>query len=118
VKIEADNQTRTAADLLSNAPIKVRADVRSNLRQVGDIRVHRLSMTARRDENALSVCSSHPRNSVRGSRHGEQLVHDNHARDTLQTAFDRDALIVGAFEQLGYCSLRRRATGPGCRSSA
>jgi hypothetical protein len=58
VKIEADNQTRTAADLLSNAPIKIRADVRSNLRQVGDIRVHRLSMTARRDENALSVCSS------------------------------------------------------------
>ena len=34
VKIEADNQTRTAADLLSNAPIKIRADVRSNLRQV------------------------------------------------------------------------------------
>ena len=54
MKIEADNQTRTAADLLSNAPIKIRADVRSNLRQVGDIRVHRLSMTARRDENALS----------------------------------------------------------------
>ena len=118
MKIEADNQTRTAADLLSNARIKIRADVRSNLRQVGDIRVHRLSMKARRDENALSVCSSHPRDSVRGSRRGEQLVHDNHARDTLQTAFDRDALIVGAFEQLGCCLLRRRATGPGCRSSA
>ena len=53
VKIEADNQTRTA-DLLSEAPIKIRADVRSNLRRVGDIRVHRLRMTARRDENALS----------------------------------------------------------------
>ena len=35
VKIEADNQTRTAADPLSNALIKIRADVRSNLRQVG-----------------------------------------------------------------------------------
>ena len=118
MKIEADNQLAPPPTCYPNAPIKIRADVRSNLRQVGDIRVHRLSMKARRDENALSVCSSHPRNSVRGSRHGEQLVHDNHARDTLQTAFDRDALIVGAFEQLGYCSLRRRATGPGCRSSA
>ena len=35
VKIEADNQTRTAADPLFNALIKIRADVRSNLRQVG-----------------------------------------------------------------------------------
>jgi hypothetical protein len=35
VKIEADNQTGTAADPLSNALIKIRADVRSNLNQVG-----------------------------------------------------------------------------------
>ena len=35
VKIEADNQTRTAADQLSRALIKIRADVRSNLSQVG-----------------------------------------------------------------------------------
>ncbi len=36
----------------------------------------------------------------RGSRHGEQLLHHNDARSTLQTAFDRDALIDRAFEQL------------------
>jgi hypothetical protein len=30
---------------------------------------------------------------IRGSRHGQQLLHHNHARDTLQTAFYRDALI-------------------------
>jgi hypothetical protein len=36
----------------------------------------------------------------RGSRHGKQLLHHNDARNTLQTAFHRDALIVGAFEQL------------------
>jgi len=35
VKIEADNQTRTAADQLSRALTKIRADVRSNLSQVG-----------------------------------------------------------------------------------
>ena len=34
------------------------------------------------------------------SRHGKQLLHHNHARNTLQTAFHRDALIVRAFEQL------------------
>src|SRR5258708_7556005 len=36
----------------------------------------------------------------RGSRHGEQLLHHDHARHTLQTAFYRDALIDRAFEQL------------------
>jgi hypothetical protein len=35
VKIEADNQTRTAADPLSTTLVKVRIDVRSNLSQVG-----------------------------------------------------------------------------------
>jgi hypothetical protein len=35
-----------------------------------------------------------------GSGHGEQLLHHNHARYTLQTAFHRDALIDRAFEQL------------------
>jgi hypothetical protein len=35
VKIEADNQTRTAADPLSRALIKIGADVQSNLSQVG-----------------------------------------------------------------------------------
>jgi hypothetical protein len=34
----------------------------------------------------------------RGSRHGKQLLHHDHARDTLQTAFHRDALIVRALE--------------------
>jgi len=33
--MEADNQTRTAADQLSRALTKIRADVRSNLSQVG-----------------------------------------------------------------------------------
>jgi len=33
--MEADNQTRTAADQLSRTLIKIRADVRSNLSQVG-----------------------------------------------------------------------------------
>jgi hypothetical protein len=35
VKIEADNQTPTAADPLSRVLIEIRADVRSNLSQVG-----------------------------------------------------------------------------------
>jgi hypothetical protein len=35
-----------------------------------------------------------------GSRHGEQLLHHDHARNALQTAFYRDALIDRAFEQL------------------
>ena len=35
MKIEADNQNRTAADPLSGVLIKIRADVRSNLSQVG-----------------------------------------------------------------------------------
>jgi hypothetical protein len=35
VKIEVDKQTRTAADPLSRALIKIRAHVRSNLSQVG-----------------------------------------------------------------------------------
>jgi hypothetical protein len=35
-----------------------------------------------------------------GSGHGEQVLYHNHARRALQTAFHRDALIVGAFEQL------------------
>jgi hypothetical protein len=34
VRIEADNQTRIAADPLSRALIQIRADVRSNLSQV------------------------------------------------------------------------------------
>jgi hypothetical protein len=50
----------------------------------------------RRDNG--SVVRSKCRNS--GSRYGEQLLHHNHARDSLQTAFYRDALIVRAFEQL------------------
>jgi hypothetical protein len=35
VKITADNQIRTATDTLSNALVKIRADVRSSLRRVG-----------------------------------------------------------------------------------
>jgi hypothetical protein len=34
-----------------------------------------------------------------GSRHGEQLLHQDHTRHPLQTAFDGDALIVRAFQQ-------------------
>ena len=35
MKIEADIQTRTAADPLSRALIKIRVDLRTNLSQVG-----------------------------------------------------------------------------------
>src|SRR5262245_24871314 len=38
-----------------------------------------------------------------GSRHGKQLLHHNDARNTLQPAFHRDALIVRDFEQLIEC---------------